>query len=410
MPVSTIKILLIEDSLAEARFLQELLKGAKFKQFSLVHVKRLAEALERLKTDCFDVILLDLTLPDSQGLASLAPILSYAPSLPIVVLTSTNDDELALEAVRQGAQDFLVKRQVNYEVLVRSLCYAIERKQVSEALLTVNQVLEVQVQERTDELVKANEINQLKSEFVSMSHDFRSPLTTIMLATGLLQNNDHQLTKEKKLNHFGLIRSAINDMARLLDEVLLISQADAGKLKCKHIPLDLEEFCAKVVEEAQLSIREKNLTLIFNCPKELGDSLWDESLLRHILVNLLTNAIKYSPVGSTVWFELIGQEKTVTFRIQDQGIGIPKEDQKQLFQPFYRANNVGIIPGTGLGLVIVKKCAETHGGQISLESEVGVGTTFTVTLPSLKAASHIISHNQTFYSASNSSESLSNSR
>ena len=409
MPASTIKILLIEDSLAEARFLQELLKGAKFKQFSLVHVKRLAEALDRLKTDCFDVdvVLLDLTLPDSQGLASLARILSYAPSLPIVVLTSMNDDELALEAVRQGAQDFLVKRQVNYEVLVRSLCYAIERKQVSEALRTVNQVLEVQVQERTDELVKANEINQLKSEFVSMlSHDFRSPLTTIMLATGLLQNNDHQLTKEKKLNHFGLIRSAINDMARLLDEVLLISQADAGKLKCKHIPLDLEEFCGKLVEEAQLSIREKNLTLMFNCPKELGGSLWDESLLRHILVNLLTNAIKYSPVGGTVWFELIGHEKTVTFRIQDQGIGIPKEDQKQLFQPFYRANNVGAIPGTGLGLVIVKKCVETHGGQLSLESQEGVGTTFTVTLPLVKAASDKTAPNQTFYCASNSSTTL----
>ena len=132
--------------------------------------------------------------------------------------------------------------------------------------------------------------------------------------------------------------------------------------------------------------------------------------MRHILVNLLTNAIKYSPVGGTVWFELIAHEKTVTFRIQDQGIGIPKEDQKQLFQPFYRANNVGAIPGTGLGLVIVKKCVETHGGQISLESEVGVGTTFTVTLPSLKAASDTTTPNQTFDSASNSSESLSNSR
>ncbi len=406
MPASTIKILLIEDSLAEARFLQELLKQAKFKQFSLVHVKRLGEALDRLKTDCFDVdvVLLDLTLPDSQGLASLAPLLSYAPSLPIVVLTSMNDDELALEAVRQGAQDFLVKRQVNYEMLVRSICYAIERKQVSEALRTVNQVLEVQVQQRTDELLKAKEINQLKSEFVSMlSHDFRSPLTTIMLATGLLQNNDHQLSKEKKLNNFGLIRSAINDMARLLDEVLLICQADAGKLKCKHAPLALEGFCRKLVEEAQLSMRQKDLTLIFNCHGELGDSLWDESLLRHILVNLLTNAIKYSPVGSTVWFELIGQEKTVTFRIQDQGIGIPQEDQKQLFEPFYRANNVETIAGTGLGLTIVKKCVETHGGEISLESQEGVGTTFTVTLPLVKAALHKTAPNQTFYSASNSS-------
>lgn len=411
MFASTVKILLVEDNTAEARFLQELLKQAKSKQFSLVHVKRLGEALDQLKTDYFDVVLLDLSLPDSQGLASLAPLLSVAPSVPIVVLTNTNDDQLGLEAVRQGAQDFLVKRQVNYEVLVRSLCYAIERKQVSEALRTVNQVLEVQVQQRTDELVKAKEINQLKTEFVSMlSHDFRSPLTTIMLATGLLQNNDHQLTKEKKLNNFQLIRSAINDMAQLLDEVLLISQADAGKLKCKLALLDLITFCQQLVSDAQLSIREKDLTLIFNYQGELDNSLWDESLLRHILVNLLTNAIKYSLVGGTVLFELIAQEKTVSFRIQDQGIGISKEDQKQLFEPFYRANNVEKIPGTGLGLTIVKKCAITHGGDILLESEVGVGTTVTVTLPLVKATLHKTAPNQTFYSASTSSESLSNSR
>lgn len=409
MFATTVKILLIEDNTAEARFLQELLKQAKSKQFSLVHVKRLGEALDRLKTDYFDVVLLDLTLPDSQGLASLAPLLGVAASLPIVVLTNTNDDELGLEAIRQGAQDFLVKRQVNYEVLVRSLCYAIERKQVSEALRTVNQVLEIQVQERTNELVKAKEINQLKTEFVSMlSHDFRSPLTTIMLATGLLQNNDHQLTKEKKLNNFQLIRSAINDMAQLLDEVLLISQADAGKLKCKLALLDLISFCQQLVEEVQLSILEKKLTLIFNYQGELNNLLWDESLLRHILVNLLTNAIKYSVVGGTVWFDLIAQEKIVSFRIQDQGIGISKQDQKQLFEPFYRANNVEKIPGTGLGLTIVKKCAEIHDGEILLESEVGVGTTVTVTLPLVKAALHKTAPNQTFYSASTSSSKMGN--
>lgn len=382
MAARSVKILLIEDSLAEARLLQEVLKQSQLKQFSLVHVKRLREGLATLACEHFDAILLDLTLPDSQGLASLAPLTSVAPRLPIVVLTNMNDDALAIEAVRQGAQDYLVKRQVNGEVLARALYYAIERKQMSEALREVNAALEIRVQERTAELDKAKQLNQLKSEFVSMlSHDFRNPLNTILLSAGSLQLNEDKLTQEKKLTHFQLIRSAIKDMAHLLDEVILIGQAESGKLQCQPTPLNLELFCRQLVEELQLAIGEKCLTLAFASLGQLRNSLWDESLLRHILGNLLVNAIKYSPDGSTVRFELIGQEQTVIFRIQDWGIGIPPEDQERLFQPFTRASNVGRIPGTGLGLAIVRRCVEAHGGQIAVMSEVGVGTTFSVTLP-----------------------------
>ena len=382
MPASSVKILLIEDNLAEARFLQEVLKTSTLKQFSLLHVKRLHEALDRLKEEYFDVVLLDLTLPDSQGLESLIPLLDQVPSLPIVVLTNTNDDELAIEAVRQGAQDYLVKRQVNGELLVRSLRYAIERKQVLEGLREENETLEIQVQERTAELLKAKELNQLKSEFVSMlSHDCRNPLTTILASAGLLQDSEHRLNKEKKRALFQQIRSASKNMVQLLDEVLLIGKADSGKLQCQLAPLDLEQFCRQLVEELKLAATQKHLTLTFNSQGKFNGTVWDERLLRHILSNLLANAIKYSRPGSTVQFELIGQEKAAIFRIQDRGIGIPPEDQKQLFHPFHRGGNVGAIPGTGLGLAIVKKCMEAHGGQISVESEVGTGTTCTVTLP-----------------------------
>ncbi|NWF62187.1 MAG: hybrid sensor histidine kinase/response regulator [Fischerella sp.] len=388
---SSIKILLIEDNLAEARLLQEFLKQANKSEFTLVHVKRLRDALVLLSNctaiECsFDAILLDLTLPDSQGLTSLTPLMSQAPSVPIVVLTNTNDDELALEAVRQGAQDYLVKRQVNVEVLVRSLRYAIERKQALEALRAVNQALEIRVEERTAELVKAQELNQFKSEFVSMfSHDIRNPLNTILLAAGLLQNNDDKLPKEKKLTHYQLIRSAIKNVSQLLDEVSLLGRVDSGKLQRDFSLLDLKDFCCQLLEEAQLVAAEKHIKLVFTTSEELGEALCDENLLRHILGNLLSNAIKYSYPNSNVYFELLFQNQTVIFRIQDEGIGIPQEDQKQLFEPFHRAGNVGTIPGTGLGLAIVKKCLEAHGGEIAVNSEVGVGTTFTVTLPLIKA-------------------------
>jgi signal transduction histidine kinase len=381
MAASSVKILLIEDSLAEARLLQELLKSAQFKSFSLVHVKRLQEAINQLKQEDFEVILLDLTLPDSVGLASLAPLIEQAPSLPIVVLTNMNDEDLAIEAVRQGAQDYLVKRHVTAEVLVRSLRYAIERKQALEALRVVNESLEIKVQESTAELMKAQEINQLKSDFVSMlSHDFRNPLTTILLSTGFLQSYDDKLTKETKLTHFQLMRSAIKNMDQILTEVLLIGKADSGKLHYQPTQLALESFCRNLVAELQLHISE-TLQIVFTAQGELGDALWDESLLRHIFGNLLTNAIKYSPEGGTVRFEMIAQADSVLFQIQDQGIGIPLKDHQRLFKPFHRASNVDRIPGNGLGLAIVHKCVEVHQGQISVQSQEGVGTTFTVTLP-----------------------------
>jgi PAS domain S-box-containing protein len=160
-----VNILLIEDNLAEARLLQEVLKGTVLSRFHLVHVKRLGEAISHLQTDNFDVILLDLTLPDSYGLASLDSIIQYAPTLPIVVLTNTNDDELAVEAVRHGAQDYLVKRQMNQDILVRSLRYAIERKQTAEALRQANEILELRVQERTAELETANELLRREIEW-----------------------------------------------------------------------------------------------------------------------------------------------------------------------------------------------------------------------------------------------------
>lgn len=162
MSGQSLHILLIEDSLAEARFLQEILKGALLGHCCLVHVTRLQDAIAKLQELPFQVILLDLTLPDSHGLASLDTLVNRAPNLPIVVLTNTNDDQLALEAVRQGAQDYLVKRLVNGELLARSLRYAIERKQVEEALREANEVLEVRVGQRTADLANANELLQLE--------------------------------------------------------------------------------------------------------------------------------------------------------------------------------------------------------------------------------------------------------
>ena len=164
MQEQSVKILLVEDNPVQARLLKEYLKGFKGTIFDLVWVQRLKEALTHLKEEDreFDLILLDLTLPDSQGLETLHPLINCSLNLPIVVLTNTNDHELAVEAVRQGAQDYLVKRQVNTEVLVRSIRYAIERKQSSAALRQAKEDLEIRVRQRTADLEQANQL--LKQE------------------------------------------------------------------------------------------------------------------------------------------------------------------------------------------------------------------------------------------------------
>ncbi|GAL95715.1 MAG: hybrid sensor histidine kinase/response regulator [Microcystis wesenbergii TW10] len=384
-----IKVLLIEDNLAEARLLKEILKGNEKKEFHLVNVSRLSEAISLLQQTNFDVILLDLTLPDSQGLESLAPLLITAPKLPIVVLTNTNDDNLALAALRQGAQDYLIKREVSLEILTRSLCYAIERKQMEEALRESNEALKMSVIERTNQLEKAQELNQLKTEFVSMlSHDFRNPLNKILLSAGLLEESRDRLTKDQQVSYFRMIRSAIKDMDQLLTEVLLIGRADSGRLYCQFDLVDLLDYCQKLVESFTVK-PEPQLAIIFQIEGSLERGLWDINLIKHILTNLLGNALKYSPQGNPVEFKIIVESEQVVFKIVDRGIGIPSKDQEHLFKPFYRGSNVDNIQGTGLGLAIVGRCVEAHKGQIHLESEEGKGTKITVILPIITDIEHL---------------------
>lgn len=379
-----IAILLIEDDLAEARLIKEILQNFDLNRFVLTHVQRLQTGLNRLKQEQFDLILLDLTLPDSQGLSSVELLVQNFSHLPIVVLTNTNDNQLAIEAVRQGAQDFLVKRKINIEVLVRSIQYAIERQKASDLLRETNENLTNQIQQKTSELMKAKEINHFQSELVSMfSHDFRNPLTTVLSCTELLHNKNDLLSEERKVYLFQMLRNASKNMVQLLDEVLLVGQTESDTFQCNLTELNLELFCLELAEQLQFNADKKQIEVIFEAQGKITQSAWDESLLRHILGNLLANAIKYSPEGNKVLFELIPQEQDIIFRIQDWGIGIPSQDHQNLFQPFHRASNVGRIPGTGLGLAIAKSCVEAHQGKIVLDSEVDRGTTVTVTLPLL---------------------------
>ncbi|MBW4522554.1 MAG: PAS domain S-box protein [Scytolyngbya sp. HA4215-MV1] len=230
-------------------------------------------------------------------------------------------------------------------------------------------------------LDKERELNELKSRFIAMtSHEFRTPLSIIAFSSGLLSQYGNRWTEEKRSTHFHRIQTALQRMTQLLDDVLFLGKEASGKLELKPMLIPLKKFCSELVEEMQLSAGSR-YRLTLQMQEACSEAYLDEKLLRQILNNLLSNAIKYSPTGGEIYLQLLCQANEAVFQIRDRGIGIPLEDQPHLFESFHRASNAGVIPGSGLGLSIVKRSVDLHGGHITLASKVGVGTTFTVTLP-----------------------------
>lgn len=230
-------------------------------------------------------------------------------------------------------------------------------------------------------LTKEKELNELKNRFISMaSHEFRTPMTTILASAESLERYRHKWPEEKQIASLHRIRNSVNYMTRLLEDVLIMGKAEAGKLEYHATALNLDEFCMEILEELQLEASNAN-RLRFVSQGDRTPVEMDEKLLRHILINLLSNGLKYSPPDTSVHMTLTYEAEQVVFEVQDHGIGIPANDLKRLFESFHRAANVGNIPGTGLGLAIVKKSVQAHGGKITVVSTVGVGTTFTVFLP-----------------------------
>ena len=235
-------------------------------------------------------------------------------------------------------------------------------------------------------LEKEKELRNLKSNFISMaSHEFRTPLAVIGSSTELLKHYEHKLDAAKKSKHFERIQSSIKHMTDLIEDVLIFSKYE-HKIEFNPANIDVIEFCQDLLEQIQQSKTKSPILFAIHGLDNSSEQTsflakLDPKLLRQILNNLITNAIKYSPIGSNVYFDLNLEQNCLCFQVRDEGIGIPAEDLKNIFTPFHRAINVGNISGTGLGLAIVHKCVELHQGKITIESEVGVGTTFIVTLP-----------------------------
>ncbi len=229
-------------------------------------------------------------------------------------------------------------------------------------------------------LQKEQELNELKSNFLSMtSHEFRTPLTVILSAAELLEAHRQKDSDTQSLKYIKQIQVSVDNLLRFLDNLLILGKADANKLTVQRTTIDLEKFCQNLIERLEFDSKVSRIILVNKCQK----NVWklDSNLLDHILSNLLSNALKYSPVDAPIYLRLAQENDTLMLEVEDQGIGIVLEDHKHLFKLFYRGKNVGNIPGNGLGLAIVKKSVEIYGGSLMVSSEPGVGTIFKVNLP-----------------------------
>ena len=277
------------------------------------------------------------------------------------------------------AEEELRLSNVRLEEKVEQRTNDIEK--VVNKLLLANKKLESSQNELQKALEKEKELSELKSRFVSMaSHEFRTPLSTVMSSASLISKYTKEDENNNRLKHVDRIKSAVDNLTGILNDFLSLSKLEENKVTVDKVQIDFEKLFLTVADEVKGILKEdQKIEHHFNADEVLIQT--DERILKNILFNLLSNAIKYSPKDSTISCKAIFEHKALKIEIIDEGIGIPENEQKHLFDRFFRASNVENIQGTGLGLNIVKRYVNLLNGDITFESKEGKGTIFHVTVP-----------------------------
>ncbi|GAB1544844.1 hypothetical protein NUACC21_75200 [Scytonema sp. NUACC21] len=365
------KILIVEDEFVIAEDTADTLRDLGYVVVGIVPVGE--KVVETVRNTLPDLVLMDIMLQGKIDGIEAACQVREQLHIPVIFVTAYADQKTLERSKSSEPFGYLVKPFKSQE-LHTTIEIALKRYEVEEKIranLEKEAELKKQAQEESDR----------QSQYVSMvSHEFRNPLSIILMSSELLRHYNAKLSDEKKLQQIDNIKIAVGVMTQLLEDVLTIGSAESGTLTCNPTAIYIVEYCHQLVENLHQTT-QTNHKVSFIAQDNNVTVMMDERLIYHILTNLMSNAIKYSPEGGTVRVELMYKNLQVIFRVQDEGIGIPAACQDNLFTPFHRAKNVGKIPGTGLGLAIVKRCVDLHGGQITVESEIGKGTTFTVTIP-----------------------------
>ena len=367
-----IRVLLIEDNPGDARLAEVLLDDIAPGGFQITHVERIATALERLDETGFDVALLDLSLPDTKGLAGVECLQQKAKQLPIVVLSGLDDAAVSLEAVQKGAQDYLVKGQGSGEVVARAIRYAIERKREEQLL--------------TEAKERAEFASRTKSEFLAaVSHELRTPLNAIIGFSEMMRDEVlGPVGNDAYCEYADHIYNSGSHLLGIINDILDLAKVEAGTAELNEEEVDIAEVFETSRRMFEARCQQAGNTLSCEVAEGLPQLRADRLKLQQVLVNLLSNAVKFTPAGGTIacsaYLEPNGD---MQITVIDTGIGIADTDIATALEPFRQVDSSlsRQYDGTGLGLPLATRFVELHDGTLRLESELNVGTEVTVSFP-----------------------------
>lgn len=390
-------VLLIDDDRLNTKLLEVTLTDAGFRVVTALTGK---EGLRLFEQEQPDLVMLDMLMSDLHGLSVLTSLKRRVPALPVIIMTAHGSEEMAVEAMKLGASDYLVK-PLHYQRVASVVREHIEKSRLraTEERLT-HQLREssLQLMRRVAELEQARrkleqahaeleEAGRLKTEFISMvSHELRTPLTNIQGYVELLLDETDGPINDTQREYLEIVLDNCKRLIAIANDLLDISRIEAGNLRLTKTRLRLQELVDEAVRSLYPQFQAKNLRLTLDlAPQPLW--IWaDRERMIQVLNNLLSNACKYTPAGGSVTVRAFPDNGRALVEVSDTGIGIPEQDLERIFEKFYRAENSRqeATYGTGLGLPIAKSLVELHDGSISVTSKLGKGSTFRVQLPLLE--------------------------
>ncbi len=362
-------VLLIEDNPGDADLVRlRLVEGRP--QVRVECVPRLADALECLSKETPSLVLLDLNLPDSRGAETFRKIMEKAPNVPVVVLSGQDDEALAIKAVHQGVQDYLVKGDISSKQLERAMRYAVERQ----ALL------------RSLEIARKQQL-EFKNQFLShVSHELRTPLTCIHQYVTLLLDGLAGPVAPEQSDHLKTVLKSVNQLHAMIRDLLEATRAESGTMRVEPRCVSIGELMQQAVAMMHATAQERQIGLEIGLDSRIPLVHADPDRILEVLINLTDNGIKFTPAEGSVIVKACMTEadpSSVYVSVTDTGRGISPEAQSLIFNRLYQDpdsidNNRS---GLGLGLFICKEVVRLHGGRIWVTSEPGQGSIFTFTLP-----------------------------
>jgi signal transduction histidine kinase len=370
MKANAVRVLMVEDSTGDAPSLREMFSGEKPGSFELNHVVRIGEAEVHLAKDRADIILFDMGLPDGTGIDNVRRAHAMAPGVPMIVLTGSDDEALAAEVMKEGAQDYLVKGQIESRALPRTIRHAIERRRM---------------QTETD-LIRIYQ-TRFKDEFLShVSHELRSPLNAIyQFVTILLDRLAGELNLEQSGNLEIVLRN-VKQLQSMINDLFEVTGSQTGKLMVELQPTSLSDAIVDTIDTLQWAAAAKGITLSSQMDCRLPSICADPTRIRQILIILVENAIKFTPANGTVKIQARLLERDpglLLLEVSDSGCGITPDAIERIFERLFQAPipAFAVRRGLGLGLYICKDLVTRQGGKIWATSTPGQGSVFSVTLP-----------------------------